>query len=213
MADLQTALSQALTQWEPQPEITEEKQMETKKNLFEPTNNVSRETFNYILHSKGCTVNDITKELTKKGYKESSVSSLTYQMLKQGMIGRREDGMLEALIPAYTPVKTRRPAKKKAKGKATITKPSNAPIQPKQQSQHHQAHQPHQPHQPIQNIAAPLPDTSYPVVMLDLVWNGDAGEVKINKQFLVADRMVQLDGLQDWIYELQDLYNFMVKAK
>jgi hypothetical protein len=210
MADLQTALSQALTQWEPQPEITEEKQMETKKNLFEPTNNVSRETFNYILHSKGCTVNDITKELTKKGYKESSVSSLTYQMLKQGMIGRRENGMLEALIPAYTPVKTRRPAKKKAKGKATITKPSNAPIQPKQPKQPSQNIQPKQ---PAQDSAAPLPDTRYPAVMLDLVWNGDAGEVKINKQFLVADRMVQLDGLQDWIYELQDLYNFMVKAK
>jgi hypothetical protein len=210
MADLQTALSQALTQWEPQPEITEEKQMETKKTLFEPTNNVSRETFNYILHSKGCTVNDITKELTKKGYKESSVSSLTYQMLKQGMIGRREDGMLEALIPAYTPVKTRRPAKKKAKGKATITKLSNAPIQPKQPKQPSQNIQPKQ---PAQDSAAPLPDTSYPVVMLDLVWNGDAGEVKINKHFLVADRMVQLDGLQDWIYELQDLYNFMVKAK
>jgi hypothetical protein len=210
MADLQTALSQALTQWEPQPEITEEKQMETKKTLFEPTNNVSRETFNYILHSKGCTVNDITKELTKKGYKESSVSSLTYQMLKQGMIGRREDGMLEALIPAYTPVKTRRPTKKKAKGKATITKLSNAPIQPKQPKQPSQNIQPKQ---PAQDNAAPLPDTSYPVVMLDLVWNGDAGEVKINKHFLVADRMVQLDGLQDWIYELQDLYNFMVKAK
>jgi hypothetical protein len=210
MADLQTALSQALTQWEPQPEITEEKQMETKKNLFAPTNNVSRETFNYILHNKGCTVNDITKELTKKGYKESSVSSLAYQMLKQGMIRRREDGMLEALIPEYTPVKTRRPAKKKTKGKSTITKPSDAPIQPKQPKQQSQ---PHQPHQPTQNIAAPLPDTRYPAVMLDLVWNGDVGEIKINKHFLVADRMVQLDGLQDWIYELQDLYNFMVKAK
>jgi len=201
MADLQTALSQALTQWEPQPEIKEEKQMETKKNLFVPTNNVSRETFNYILHNKGCTVNEVIKEMTKKGYKESSVYSLVYQMVKQGMVARKVDGALEALIPEYTPVKTYKPAKKKAKGKATITKPSDAPIQTKPSVQ------------PNQNIAAPLPDTSYPVVMLDLVWNGDAGEVKINKQFLVADRMVQLDGLQDWIYELQDLYNFMVKAK
>ena len=152
MADLQTALSQALTQWEPQPEIKEEKQMETKKNLFVPTNNVSRETFNYILHNKGCTVNEVIKEMTKKGYKESSVYSLVYQMVKQGMVARKVDGALEALIPEYTPVKTYKPAKKKAKGKATITKPSDAPIQPKPSVE---PKQPKQPKQPSQNVAAP----------------------------------------------------------
>ena len=47
MADLQTALATALQEWEPETK-QESKQMETKQpQLFKPTNNVSRETFNF----------------------------------------------------------------------------------------------------------------------------------------------------------------------
>ena len=48
--------------------------------------------------------------------------------------------------------------------------------------------------------------------MIELVWTGDVGELRIKKEFVTADVMIQLDGLQDWITELQELYEFMGDA-
>jgi|GEM_PF-6681195 len=48
--------------------------------------------------------------------------------------------------------------------------------------------------------------------MIELVWTGEGGEVRIKKEFVTADVMVQLDGLQDWIGELQELYDYMGDA-
>lgn len=48
--------------------------------------------------------------------------------------------------------------------------------------------------------------------MIDLVWDNDTGEgkVRLSKEFFISHRMVQLDGLQDWIFELNDLYETML---
>ena len=48
--------------------------------------------------------------------------------------------------------------------------------------------------------------------MMELTWDPDTGqgEVKINKDFVISHRIVQLDALQDWIFELQDIYNTML---
>lgn len=48
--------------------------------------------------------------------------------------------------------------------------------------------------------------------MIELTWNHDTGEgeVKINKNFVISHRIVQLDALKDWIFELQDIYNTML---
>jgi hypothetical protein len=49
--------------------------------------------------------------------------------------------------------------------------------------------------------------------MIELTWDDESGEgiVHINKDFVVAHRVVQLDALTDWIAELQELYNSMLE--
>lgn len=48
--------------------------------------------------------------------------------------------------------------------------------------------------------------------MIELVWNQETGEgsVKIDKEFVTAPRIVQLDALVDWMAELQEIYDAMV---
>lgn len=48
--------------------------------------------------------------------------------------------------------------------------------------------------------------------MIELVWDDEAGEgsVKINKDFVTAHRIVQLDALVDWMAELKEIYESMV---
>lgn len=48
--------------------------------------------------------------------------------------------------------------------------------------------------------------------MIELVWNQEIGEgsVKIDKEFVTAPRIVQLDALVDWMAELQEIYDAMV---
>ena len=52
-------------------------------------------------------------------------------------------------------------------------------------------------------------------MMMKLHWDDETGEgsVKITKDFMVAPRMVQLDAMVDWIAELQEIYNAMLKEK
>jgi hypothetical protein len=49
--------------------------------------------------------------------------------------------------------------------------------------------------------------------MIELTWDAESGEgaVHINKDFVLAHRIVQLDALTDWIAELQELYNLMLE--
>ena len=51
--------------------------------------------------------------------------------------------------------------------------------------------------------------------MIKLTWDAEKGEgeVKIEKEFLFTHRMVQLDALVDWIAELSDIYQEMMKEK
>ena len=48
--------------------------------------------------------------------------------------------------------------------------------------------------------------------MMELEWDNESGEgkVKITKEFVISHRIVQLDALQDWIYELTDLYDTLL---
>lgn len=45
-----------------------------------------------------------------------------------------------------------------------------------------------------------------------LVWSDvrGAGEAKLSKEFSEADRIVRLDALQDWIFDLQHEYDRMI---
>ena len=48
--------------------------------------------------------------------------------------------------------------------------------------------------------------------MIQLDWDHDTGEgsVKISKHFVISHRVVQLDALQDWIFELTEIYDTML---
>ena len=123
MADLQTALATALKEWEPETSTQESKQMETKqKNVFKPTNNVTRETFNFIKTHYGCTSTQVKDAMVAKGYKESSVHSLITQMVRNKLVMRDNQGSLATIVPEYVPIKSNRPVAKKVKAKPKLTK-------------------------------------------------------------------------------------------
>ena len=48
--------------------------------------------------------------------------------------------------------------------------------------------------------------------MINLVWDEEIGEgsVKIDKEFVTAPRIVQLDALVDWMAELKEIYESML---
>jgi hypothetical protein len=77
-------------------------------HAFKPTNNVSRETFNYIRDNPGLTRSQIGGLMEKKGFNKASVISLMTQFIKQGMVQLSNGGMV-ASQSEYTPLKA--PAK------------------------------------------------------------------------------------------------------
>jgi len=48
--------------------------------------------------------------------------------------------------------------------------------------------------------------------MIELDWDEEIGEgsVKIDKEFVTAPRIVQLDALVDWMAELKEIYESML---
>lgn len=102
MPDLNTALRQALSEWEPPAPVATPA---PAKSHFAVTNNVTRITFEYVRDNPGKTRIEINKELEAKGFNAGSVSSLLGQMLKQGML-RENAHLLYATTNEYTPIKS-----------------------------------------------------------------------------------------------------------
>ena len=135
MPDMKTALSSVLNQWEQdeQKQITQQQEKPVGKHLFKTTNNVSRETFNYIRDNPNKTTAEVAHALEQRGFKEGSVTSICAQMAKQGMVTKDiYTKRLVAIVPEYQPLKaasafkTEKPTAKVVK----ITKrpqPQNAP--------------------------------------------------------------------------------------
>ena len=96
MNNIPDAIKKACTQWESE---------DRKVSLFKPTNNVSRETFNFIKGRPNCTTQTLTIELAKRGFKATSTSTLVAQMVKQGMVEKDAAGRLKALATEYTPLR------------------------------------------------------------------------------------------------------------
>jgi hypothetical protein len=117
MNNIPDALKSAVAQWE---------QEDRKVSLFKPTNNVSRETFNFIKGRPNGTTQTLTIELAKRGFKATSTSTLVAQMVKQGMVEKDAAGRLKALVPEYTPLRKslQRGALPPAKRKYTKHAPS-----------------------------------------------------------------------------------------
>jgi hypothetical protein len=109
MPDIKTALSNVLNQWEQdeKKQITQQQEKPMGKQLFRTTNNVTRETFNYIKANPNKTTPEVCEALEKLGFKESSVNSICAQLSKQGQVVK--DGYTKRMVAIgneYQPLKS-----------------------------------------------------------------------------------------------------------
>lgn len=111
---LQEALEKSVQAWDKDtPEAKAVEAPSKGPQLFQPTSNATRVTFNTIRDNPGRHRRVITQSIVKQGYTVKSISSLITQMLRQGMVIER-NGCLFATIPEYTPIKSYKTMHKKA---------------------------------------------------------------------------------------------------
>jgi hypothetical protein len=123
MPDLKTEMSKVLNAWEQDETDTLARPMVAGPDgrvVFGVTNNVSRETFNFVKNNPAQTHLTVTEALSKRGFKKTSVASLLTQFVKQGLISRDADGTYCAEAEEYSPLKSTK--KLRAEGKLK-TKP------------------------------------------------------------------------------------------
>tara|TARA_R110000868_G_scaffold335900_1_gene596785 strand:- start:832 stop:1368 length:537 start_codon:yes stop_codon:yes gene_type:complete len=110
MPDLKSEMSKVLDAWEQDDQQTQQPQEKQVQNtlpqIFKPTNNVSRETFNYIRDNPNKNSKEIRTTLTKQGFNAGSVGSLITQFLKQGQVSKDANGRYNTIVPEYTPLKS-----------------------------------------------------------------------------------------------------------
>jgi hypothetical protein len=129
MPDIKTALEKALSKtanaWAADDEAHQNIQTQQEKTVPTTTAiekkdksdvpNVSRITFEFIRDNPGLTHKQMTARLVAQGYKENTVASLAYQMLRVRLIVADANGGLSAVVPEYVPIQTSLQRKKKAK--------------------------------------------------------------------------------------------------
>jgi hypothetical protein len=121
MPDIQTALSNALNNqlkntindWEKDDMQTTQikpqgANYERSTKAFSITNNVTRATFEYVKKNPNLTSAEICADMTKLGYKESSVSSLIAQFAVQGLAERDDRGRYITIVDEYKPLKAKK---------------------------------------------------------------------------------------------------------
>jgi len=109
MPDLKSEMSKVLEAWEQDDQQTQQEKpvpTNTLPQIFKPTNNVSRETFNYIRDNPNKNSKEIRTTLTKRGFNAGSVGSLITQFLKQGQVSKDANGRYNTIVPEYTPLKS-----------------------------------------------------------------------------------------------------------
>lgn len=125
MPDLKTEMSKVLNAWEKDEHDTLARPMIPMPDgrvVFGITNNVSRETFNFVKNNPAQTHQTVTEALAKRGFKKTSVASLLTQFVKQGMLSRDEDGVYYAEAEEYSPLKATKKFKPEGKRKSKIVK-------------------------------------------------------------------------------------------
>jgi hypothetical protein len=133
---LKTALSRTLQQWDDDGEespqastinttinnsVSAPSQTPIMTNLFNITNNVSRETFNYIKANPGSTRKEIMRALEDRGLAGGSVSSLIAQMRRNKMVHVTND-LYYADIDEYRPIKSNKAMAKIEQAQVQATK-------------------------------------------------------------------------------------------
>lgn len=131
MSDFVTALKNAINHWDqqhkeepmqtttiaeqPQPQPAQNAEAPRKvarvtmpdgRSVFAPTNNVTRETFDFVKANPGLTTAQIAKALAARGFKESSVTSIVSQMVRAKMAHRDEDSRVFATRTKYRPIES-----------------------------------------------------------------------------------------------------------
>ena len=119
MPDLKSEMSKVLSAWEQEEQQAinqpqQEKQVQTTQTaqpklaatIFQPTNNVTLETFNYVRDNPNATNRQACDALSARGFNPNSVGSLLTQFVKQGQMARDHNGRHIVLVPAYTPLKS-----------------------------------------------------------------------------------------------------------
>ena len=114
MADIKTALSGILSEWELDNK-QQEKQVKTTAYVphFKVTNNVTRATFDFVKNNPHQSCKTICAALEKDGYKPSSIGSLLTQFVKNGLCVRDANSNYTAIAHEYTPIKVRKQLKAK----------------------------------------------------------------------------------------------------
>jgi hypothetical protein len=109
MPDLKSALQSVLNEWNQPETATVQQQAHDQRpegtRLFTRTNDVTRETFNYVRDNPRCKNREIRDALGAQGHKGSSVSSILSQMSRTGIINRDKDGTYWTNAREYSPVK------------------------------------------------------------------------------------------------------------
>jgi len=105
MPDIQTALKSAIDAWEPTPTGQQLKEKLMTKTPFAIQNNVTRVTFDYIKLHPGTTAAAASRDLTKHGFKESSVTALMAQFVRAGLATRDNNHGYRVTVDEYVPMK------------------------------------------------------------------------------------------------------------
>jgi hypothetical protein len=94
-----------------------------RKATFPITTNASRVTFDYVYNHAGSTAVEVASALEKQGQKFSTVTSLCYQMAKNGLFRKTSDGKLFPLVNQYEPIKNAKQLRKKALKESLVEAP------------------------------------------------------------------------------------------
>jgi hypothetical protein len=125
MTDIQSALTQAITEWEQGANATPQ----TKQVSV----GVSKATFDHIKNNPTKTKSAVIRELEERGYKPSSTTTLISAMVRQGIVHMTESKRLKAVAESYAPLKARKKFAAKAaspgaQGIAALPITASAPV-------------------------------------------------------------------------------------
>jgi hypothetical protein len=132
MADIKTALSSALKEWD-KPNTTnntEDKKMDARSNMpqtFKTTNNITRMTFDYVRDNPGLTAKQVGQHIASLGLKAHSAIAMMSASVGCGMMRRDEQSRYYTIVDEYRPMKK----VKKDKPQKTVAKKSK-PEMPQQ---------------------------------------------------------------------------------
>lgn len=130
MPDMKSELSKVLNQWDKHEETIRNPKENTMptKYLGNITNNVSRETFNYVRDNPNNGRKQIQAALTKKGFKAGSIDALLTSMTRARLIEKQDDNTYVAREQEYRPLKGRdKPLQKPSAGIAALSTDTAAP--------------------------------------------------------------------------------------